>query len=136
MLRTSKTDLRYGLTLIEVVVGTVIAGTLLVSILLSASTFSRQRVHLEEKREALRSIDRFLAEWSLSDFAEDSEPEEYTKPVGDPNSGDGGGRFQIAVRPRSSVGKWGVEVVRVSSIRSDGSIIAWIEILRERKPRD
>lgn len=63
-----------GLTLIEVVVGAAIAGTLLVSAILGASSHRRQLRLAQQKMEAVESIDRLLSAWAVYGFASESLP--------------------------------------------------------------
>ena len=61
---------RNGLSLIKVVAGVVIAGTLLVAVINASSMHSRQLRQIESKQAAIDAIDRFLVRWSFSKFSQ------------------------------------------------------------------
>ena len=57
-----------GITLVEVIAGLSLMGTLLTVILVSSSQHLRQLTAAEKKRASVRMLDNFLASWSVSDF--------------------------------------------------------------------
>jgi type II secretory pathway pseudopilin PulG len=63
---------RSGLTLIEVIAGTALAATLLVSILLAMTFHSRQLRQLKLGQAGLELLDQFLAKWAQRDFRDTS----------------------------------------------------------------
>ncbi len=66
--RTFHFGWRSGLTLIEVVAGMAIAGTLLVSVILATSVHRRQVKQSVLKQEAIVAVDRLLCAWAAEDF--------------------------------------------------------------------
>src|SRR5437763_958795 len=60
---TSSKTHRPGVTLIEVLAGLVILGTLLVSIAAARGRFARQWVEADRKLSAVRAADKMLADW-------------------------------------------------------------------------
>ena len=60
---TSSTTHRPGVTLIELLAGLVILGTLLVSIAAARGRFSRQWAEADRRLSAVRAADKMLAEW-------------------------------------------------------------------------
>jgi type II secretory pathway pseudopilin PulG len=61
---------RDGLTLIEVIAGVVLAGTLLVAIINASSMHKRQLKLIDRKVVAAAAIDDFLNQWSRHQFAQ------------------------------------------------------------------
>lgn len=58
-----------GLSLIEVVAGLALMGTLLTIVLVSSSQHLRQLKAAERKRQSVQMLDDFLASWSVNRFA-------------------------------------------------------------------
>ncbi len=64
-----------GITLVEVIAGLTLMGTLLAVILVSSSQHLRQLKAAERKRVSVRMLDDFLASWSIANFQADRIPE-------------------------------------------------------------
>ena len=60
-----------GITLIEVVAGLALMGTLLTVILVGSSQHLRQLKAAQQKRDSVRMLDEFLATWSAHRFKTD-----------------------------------------------------------------
>lgn len=61
-----------GMTLIEVVAGLALMGSLLTVVLVSSSQHLRQLKAAEQKRASVRMLDDFLAGWSIGNFGRDA----------------------------------------------------------------
>ncbi len=59
------------MTLIEVVAGIALLGTLMVAVLISGSQHLRQLKAADQKRQATAKLDDFLAAWALQNFSDD-----------------------------------------------------------------
>ena len=130
---------RNGLTLIEVVVGSLLAGTLLVGILLSMTAHAKQLRQIQLGQDGLIQLDKLLSRWAEFDFREEkleqvaadthsslsrqSQATEQSKssPVW----------IRITRLPSAEYQTWGIEKVRLEavSITSEQSV-AKLEIVR------
>lgn len=68
MRRTYPLGKRLGLTLVEVVVGLAIAGTLLSAVIITSTHHAKQMRLADQKRSAAELADRFLSRWSHYGF--------------------------------------------------------------------
>lgn len=139
--------LRTGLTLIEVVAGLALMGTLLVTIILSANSHLRQLRTVERKKAAIESLDKLLASWSHYGFYDQALPEcaklagvhlvdaplsLETLPESDETS------VRVLMRPLTLSSGLDVEVVRLEVLpnknQPDALPLTWIEVLRTSRP--
>lgn len=134
---------RTGLTLIEVVAGLALMGTLLVTVLLGASSHLRQLRAAQQKTIAIESLDRLLSLWSSDGFSEGSLPEcallakvhligSNLSEASDGDSDVIGVRLQAG--PLAESTGFRLEVVRLEAWAShdqlDGVPLTWVEVLR------
>lgn len=70
-----RSSIAKGVTLIEVVAGLALMGTLLTLILVSGSRHLRQSKAARDKIDSARQLDDFLAAWSISEFSEAGIPD-------------------------------------------------------------
>lgn len=70
-MRFSRFYRRSGMTLVEVVVGLALMGSLLAMALVAGSSHLRQMKAAERKRESVELLDAFLSHWAQSRFSDD-----------------------------------------------------------------
>lgn len=125
-----------GLTLIEVVAGMAIAGTLLVSVILSTSVHRRQVKRAMLKQEAIVALDRLLCAWAAEDFRSTEFDRLATSGGFYPRNGlvgPGGrdGRFELTLQSVGSYREISMETVRLECFSSGGSSpLTSVEIAR------
>lgn len=134
---------RTGLTLIEVVAGLALMGTLLVAVLLGASSHLRQLRTARQKTSAIESLDRLLPFWSRDGFSQESLPEcallakvhlfALDMSVASAEDPDAIG-VRVQSRPLAESTGFRLEVVRLEAWAShdqlDGTPLTWVEVLR------
>ncbi len=132
---------RSGLSLIEVVAGTALAGTLLVGVLLAMSAHAKQLRQIELGEAGLQLIDKMLSAWALRDFDNEDLPDIAT------NTQTSIWLNSASIQPAESAHRdlairltserlpelqlWQAERVRVEAIsQQSGSVVAKVEIVR------
>lgn len=123
---------RLGLTLIEVVVGLAIAGSLLSVVIMTSTHHVKQLRLAKQKRAALQSVDRFLSIWSRYDFraADRQQSEEEFAEASSPNIT---GQFRLEVSTvvnQEAIQPAFLEPVRVSMFDPAGRRITFVDIAR------
>ncbi len=135
---------RDGLTLIEVIAGVVLAGTLLVAIINASSMHMRQLKLVDRKVVAASAIDGFLIQWSRNQFAQ-SDIVRASKESGcvmDDQvdvASKGRVKLSLSVRQVTVFENSRYEVVRVSAIvgpaHKNKAADCWVEVLRPSAAR-
>ena len=130
---------RDGLTLIEVVAGVALAGTLLVAVISASSLHMRQLKQVDRKLAAADAIDGFLNQWSRYQFAQ-TYALRASKDSGCYFDDQGGVasevkvKISLTVRPITVFENSRFEIVRVSAIAGPGhknkGVDCWVEVLR------
>ena len=127
---------RSGLTLIEVVVGLAIAGTLLATTIMAATAQRRQLKQANQKQQAVELIDRFLTAWTQGRFKatlEQSAAESSgvrLRAAGELEDN----LFYLQVRSISRVRELELEVIRVEAyVGNAESPISWVEVVRQKR---
>ncbi len=139
-----RSSLANGITLVEVIAGLALMGTLLTVVVVSSSQHLRQLKAAERKRESVRLLDDFLASWSVNNFSRDGIDEavrrsglpatgSYGTHAVEHKSGQVGTSFQVALRTFSAPDFDTGSVVRLTvSVPNEwhGRIpTAWAEVL-------
>ncbi len=130
---------RNGLTLIEVIAGVVLAGTLLVAIINASSMHLRQLKLIDRKVVAAAAIDDFLNQWSRYQFSQ-SDLTRASKESGcvlEDESvlpSESRVKLSLSVRQVTVFENNRYEVVRVSAIAGPShkskAVDCWVEVLR------
>lgn len=128
-----------ALTLIEVIVGLVLAGTLLAVTLRATTSHLAQSKRAAKKANAIVNLDQFLSDWALQEFAEGSFQKSAQRcglRLERSLDIDGRAEFPLGVlvvtqRARRSASLADAEIVRVE-IHEGASMVslAWAEIIR------
>ncbi len=138
----SSTGLRNGLTLIEVVVGIGLAGTLLVSIMMAATGHRKQLRQMRDRQVAMDAIDRFLSQWARYEFS-DQGRERSAKQCGVHMDGlatvavsRGMPVLKISTRATGLGDDYPFEIARVEAWVGGGEVAdSWVEVLRGKELR-
>jgi hypothetical protein len=128
---------RLGLTLIEVVAGLALAGTLLVSVVLAATSHRSQLRRAELKHDALEATNRFLTCWAADNFsdsasmraAQDSKVQLWIDETSRSTLQQGQVLMRIGMNNQAL--PQNVHVIRVEAfVRDLEAPVCWIEIAR------
>ena len=138
---------RTGLTLVEVVAGLALMGTLLVAVILGASSHLRQLRTVERKKAAIESLDKLLASWSHHGFYDQALPQCATLagvhlidvPVSlELPSEPDATSVRVVTWPLTLSSGLDLEVVRLEVLPSknqpNAPPLTWIEVLRTPRP--
>ncbi|QDT07424.1 hypothetical protein K227x_58510 [Rubripirellula lacrimiformis] len=133
-----------GITLVEVIAGLALMGTLLTTVVISSSQHLRQLKAAERKRESVARLDDFLSSWSISNFSRDGVGDAVrrsglaaTGAYGtygvDRTAGQTSAPFQVDIRKHASSDFKSGAIVRLTvSVPNDGNArtrTAWAEVL-------
>lgn len=130
------------MTLIEVVAGIALLGTLMVMVLIGSSQHLRQLKVAKQKRQAIALLDRFLAGWASHDFSDEGLSDAARRTgmsvIGDfgqrnqKSYGGGGSEFVVEIRSKPATSERG-QVLRfdVSAVLHNGSSrkATWAEVM-------
>ena len=77
-MRGSRRSSRRGLTLVEVLAGIALMGTLLTSAIVASGRHSRQMRVAREKQYAVKALEDYLGLWAQGEFSETGAPTQLT----------------------------------------------------------
>lgn len=135
LINRSRNGLRSGLSLVEVVAGLALMGTLLVFAIIGTAEHFTQIRHSERKKEAVHQIENLLTAWAEHDFRQGRLVESAAE-AGVRLAEEGfadkqhGQVLQIASAPVDSVEGLELELVTVEAVGSDGRVSASLQVFR------